>query len=473
MCASFGICAYAASPYVSLQDRYLNDRIAQMAVMSGMSTLKRPYAVADVRAHLGRIRQSAPGLYSQINNALQHYEASAALDRGELTVAKGSERDHEKFLVNARGETVASSYRGSAVGHFTVASWLSVSAGAYKSESSDSVQPLESYFSVGGELLQLDIGVREHWYSPFNDWSMLKSTHARSSPSISLSNPLPYENWWNLQFEVFLERLETTPNIRVGSVLQSGRPNLLGTHMSLSPLDGWTLSFNRMFEFGGADRSTSLSDVWDAFWDPVRNDNNTEIDCDEADKTLCETGDQLASVNNRIDFLGETPVSLYFEFAGGDTAALSNVRLGNLVTQFGIFVPFMPSGFLGHDWSFNYEYGAMQNEWYYHHVYRDTYANDGISMGHWLQENKVKGDKVGGVTQTVKLGWQLSTVDRLDFFYRQLKNDDYGKIDYSLFRESGLNWRTTMSNLTVDVALLHGTDVYSDSYSRVAFSLLW
>jgi|ERR1019366_3462980 hypothetical protein len=51
--------------------------------------------------------------------------------------------------------------------------------------------PVGSILSVGFNWAQLDLGYRDHWFSPMTDSSMLISTEAPTLPSVTLSNYEP------------------------------------------------------------------------------------------------------------------------------------------------------------------------------------------------------------------------------------------------------------------------------------------
>ncbi|WP_045860886.1 hypothetical protein [Teredinibacter purpureus] len=51
-----------------------------------------------------------------------------------------------------------------------------------------------------------------------------------------------------------------------GSERLTGNPKLLGMHVGFAPLEGFAIGFNRMLQYGGADRDESISSLAQAFF---------------------------------------------------------------------------------------------------------------------------------------------------------------------------------------------------------------
>lgn len=477
------ICSFsssAASSYISLQDDYLNGRIEQLVSVSDMPVLKRPYSVKQVRNHLELIRDKVPGLYYEIDKGLLPYEKSGVIQRAEISLASAAEPDNKQILPNSRGETVSSVYRVSASAQYKHSDWIVVSAGGLVFDGeggADDILPVDSYVAIGWDSFQLDFGYREHWLSPFSDSAMLMSTNARPSFSVGISNPVAFDGLWNLHYEVSVTRLEEHDTILYGDEVESGRPATLMTHLSIEPVKGWTIGANRTMQFGGGSREVSLSSIWDAFWDPVSNDNNASDgfdDCESEQKNLCEFGNQQASITTRLNFQGNTPFSIYGEYAGEDTASHSNWRLGNIAVSGGLSIPFLPDFLLGRDWSFTYEFTQWQNSWYNHYIYKNGYTNDGVGMGHWFANNRDDQDGVPGTANMVKLGWQRGYRDRYEFVYRQMKNDSNNSTkSYTTARELDIRYFGRWNDQDWGYRIYGGQTVYDDSFVRGEISLGW
>src|SRR6202023_2115188 len=151
---------------------------------------------------------------------------------------------------NEHGLPVKSDWELSAQGYVQPNDYVLLSAGgvAYKGRS----VPTGSMLSLGFNWAQLDIGYRDHWLSPATDSSMLMSTEAPTTPSVTLSNYEPLTRL-GFQYELFLTRLSQPGgnNIQYNGVLSSGSPRLFGTQISIEPFPGWSLGINRLLEYGG------------------------------------------------------------------------------------------------------------------------------------------------------------------------------------------------------------------------------
>ncbi|MBY6225117.1 capsule assembly Wzi family protein [Ferrimonas balearica] len=477
--AMMAVPAQAASPYVSLQDSYLNGRIDQLVVVANLPTMRKPYNVTQVRNHLEQVKDRWPALYAEIDRGLQNYETELGITYAEVAVAAADNPDNGKVLPNGRGERLDSNYRVAINAQYRYSDWLVASvgglaldsaAGQTQAETDSDIIPMGSYLSLGWDSFQMDVGYREHWLSPFSESAMLVSTNARPSFSVGFSNPVAFESLWNLHYDVYVSRLEYTDNIVYGDELESGRPALLGFQLSIEPIEGWTLAASRTMQFGGGSREVDLKSIWDAFWDPVSSDNSDEVDCDGPTNT-CEFGNQIASISSRMNFGGEVPFAILMEYAGEDTAGHSNLRLGNLAMSAGLHIPFLPEWAGGPDWSFIYEFNEWQNAWYVHHIYKNGYTNDGIGMGHWGANDRVFGDGVGGRAQVVKLGWQRGAGTRYEFTYRQIENEDYGRIAYSTGRELDVRYFGQAWGHEWGYRLYGGKNVYDEGFFRG--ELIW
>lgn len=459
--------ALAASTYVSLQDKYLNDRIEQLLVVSNMPVMRKPFNVQQVLHYAEQIRDSYPGLYEAIVPKLKGLDDGCDIAHAQAQLSYGSDLDTPQLLPNERGESVDSQYRVSASASCKPTDWFGVSAGVLVRDNPADEIPVDSYIVLGFDSLQLDVGYREHWASPFQSSAMLWSTNARPSISVGISNPMPFNDFWNIHYEISISELEERGNILYGNQLESGRPALLLTHLSFEPFDGWVIGLNRTMQFGGGSREVDLSLIWDAFVDPVHSDNSGRIDCGAQFVNQCELGNQQASVTSRMNFQGDVPFSLYFEYAGEDTANHENNRIGNISVSGGLFIPFL----FGGNWSLNLELSEWQNEWYTHGIYRDGYTNEGVVIGHWGANERLFREKAGASSQVLKLGWQQDSNSRIEFEFRRLENEDYALYDYKVAQHLRANYDTQILKYKFGVAALVGKTVYGDDYQRL--ELIW
>ena len=117
---------------------------------------------------------------------------------------RGSRWGRDRFAERAwhvEGQRVA----GSLQSYWQPGDHVILSLGGVADE--DDAVPTGSLLSMGFEFAQLDIGYRDHWFSPFMDSAMIISTQAQTLPSITLSNYKPITRF-GLQYEVFLAEME-------------------------------------------------------------------------------------------------------------------------------------------------------------------------------------------------------------------------------------------------------------------------
>jgi hypothetical protein len=112
--------------------------------------------------------------------------------------------------------------------------------------------PTGSMLSLGFNWAQIDIGYRDHWFSPATDSSMLMSTEAPTTPSVTLSNYEPLTRL-GFQYEFFADAPvpERSDTFFTMARQSSGTPRLFGTQLSIEPFPGWSLGINRLLEYGG------------------------------------------------------------------------------------------------------------------------------------------------------------------------------------------------------------------------------
>ncbi len=467
MCTSFA----DVSAYIPLHDRYLTDRIEQLRVATQMPVMRRPYVVAEVRSHLNKVRSSMPGLYGEIDRYLRRYEQPLALTYGEVTLAHQKQNQPDQLLANAQGEQFSSDYRVAAELLIKPTSFLLLSAGASRRGAPAEIVASNAYLALGGENLQLEMGYRDHWLSPFDNGAMLFSNNAEPPLSIGISNPIAFENWWNLHYEIFVARQNRMP-VYLGTELSMGNPVILGSQFSFSPLDGWTIALTRAMQFGGGEREVNGRALWLAFSNPQSDHGIPGEECHDAER-LCEFGNQLAALSSRIDVGGETPFSIYFEYGGEDSEQISNHYLGNLSAAIGVYIPFMPDALLGADWSFRYEYQQWQDAWWVHSIYPQGYTNDGVVLGHWAANHRAVGDAVGATLHALTFGQQLGAHNRAEWRFNQVQNQNYGQQSYKTYHDIEWRYYDQLWQQDVQFSLIHGKDMMGEKFWRVAAQWTW
>jgi hypothetical protein len=472
-----------AGLYIPSQDTQLNARIEQMLLLAGAPALSKPYNLDLVEHYLEKSRYRHPRVYASIESQLERYR-----DRVGISVAKVSAAytdvsyDNElldRLEANQYGEQLSSQYNGHVAGYAKLGDWMSVSAGAsyyeVNSEGNDVYVPSNSYVSFHAMNTQLDIGYRDSWMSPSFDSALLLSTNASPSLGVTLSNILPYESLWNLRYELSFRQLSEYSRILYGDKVETGKPALVTTHLSVEPIDGWTLALNRTMQFGGGSREITAKSILQAFFNPVAYDNNGEEGIEGCEATIqntCEFGNQLASISTRMDFKGSTPFSIYGEYAGEDTATDKNTRLGNLAITGGLIFPSLPGFGRAASSTLGIELSSWQNGWYTHQIYLDGYVNNGAGMGHWFNNNRTTARGVSGKSATIRTQFFQGLDTQYTATFRYISNDSewssYSYTDgYELDFGASLPWNSHY----LEARLYMGKDVFDQSFVKAQIGI--
>jgi len=447
--------ARGVTPYLPLHLAPEIERdIERALILADKPALARPFAAAMVLDALpGACRRDA-ALCKRVKRYLQRYMPDLAITH--LGIEGGTTGEHAHAVPNRHGLDSESAWAFSATGHFRPSDHLLISAGAVGDDTN--VTPTGSMLSLGFEYAQLDVGFRDHWLSPFSDSATLLSTNAATLPSITLSNYAPIGRL-GFQYELFLAEMEYSDRIAYQGGYTAGEPRLGGIRLAIEPGGGWSLSANRVVQFGGGERGgRSAGDFFDALFKPHDYDNTSDSwSSDE------EFGNQTAAWTSRMLIPGRVPFAVYFEYAGEDTSYSGNYRLGNVAFSAGIDFPLLWNAF-----DFTYEFSEWQNGWYVHSIYGDGLTNEGHGIGHWFGDARYSGDAVGGQSHMARLGWRARYGGSAQLRYRTLSNEDYSGLGYSRAQELALRYSHPWRSLVFGGEATVGRDVFGDTYSRLA-----
>jgi hypothetical protein len=447
--------ARGVSPYLPLNlDPEIERQIERVLILADKSIISRPIALATVLDALPAACRIDPVLCSGVRRYLDRYTNSFGLDHAS---AEGAAVDGAVVAQpNLHGMWSDSPWQVSARGYWQAGDYALVSLGGVAYDGS--AVATGSMLSLGFEYAQLDIGYRDHWLSPFTSSAMVMSTEAQTLPSITLSNYTPITRF-GLQYEIFLAEMEHSDQIRFEDGFTSGKPRLAGLRFAIEPAPGWSLSANRLMQYGGGERGgDSFSDFVDALFRPHQNDNRSDSLSQEE-----EFGNQVAAWTSRFIFPGKTPFAVYLEYAGEDNSYEGNFRLGNAALSIGMTFPRLWRRF-----DLTYEASEWQNGWYTHGIYLDGLTNDGHVLGHWGADHRQSGDAVGAQTHLLRLGWEPGFGGLLELQARTVTNEDYSAIDYQRGYEVALRYSRAVRGFTVGGSLLSGHDVFGESYGRLA-----
>ena len=446
--------ARGASPYLPLkQSPRIERQIEKVLMLADKPVLRRPIAAATVLDALPRACEIDEALCSEVREYLQRFMKGSGITLLEVQAAASS-GDSQRTLPNSRGEPVDSPWQAAAQAHYQVNDHLIVSAGAHAYDGD--FTPTGSMVSAGFDFAQLDIGFRDHWYSPMSDSSALISTQAPTMPSITVSNYQPLTPI-GLHYEVFLAQMSEQEGIRYQGGTTDGKPRLAGVQLGIEPVSGYAVSINRVFQYGGGDRGYGgLSGFIDAIYD-----NSNQQD----DGTDDEFGNQVAALTSSVLFPGKIPFAFRAEYAGEDNAYKGNYLLGATSFTLGLDFPRLWRHF-----DLTVEMSEWQRPWYTHHLYPRGLTNEDHVIGHWFGDERAFGDPVPGSSQMVRAGWNLPSGDYLQARYRTLEFEPLSAISYDRLQELALNYSTTWKGRSIEAELSGGQDVFGESFARLTLS---
>lgn len=458
--------ARGVSPYLPLNmSPEIERQIERVLILGDKPILTRPIAAATVLDALPAACRIDSDLCVSVRRYLSRYMRKLNIDHASVEGASAD--DSLAPIPNRYGEPIESAWHVSAGAHWQVNDYAIVSVGGVAYE--DEAVPTGTMVSVGTEYFQLDVGYRPRWYSPFTDSAMLISTEAQTLPSVTLSNYTPFSRL-GISYEIFMAEMDYSDRIvfgancnatappQPGETCTAGRPRLGGMRIGIEPTPGWSLSANRILQYGGGARESSFTDFLRALYRPREYDNRSETLGQDQ-----EFGNQLVSFTSRFIFPGPTPFAAYLEYAGEDTSYEGNYRLGNSALSVGVHFPRLWRHF-----DLAVEVSEWQNAWYVSGLYGEGLTDHGRVLGHWGADQRLFGDSVGARTAMVRLGWEPRFGGLVQLRGRAIDNEDYGVGVYARGYDVGLSYARTLGDFTAGAEFTTGRDVFGDDFSRIA-----
>jgi hypothetical protein len=316
--------------------------------------------------------------------------------------------------------------------------------------------------SFGFNWAQVDIGYRDHWFSPATDSSMLLSTEAPTMPSVTLSNYEPLTRL-GFQYEIFWARMSRSDHILGGGqgtkLQRIGNPKLFGVQLSIEPFSGWSIGVNRTLQYGGGGLPDSAHFLATDFFKPGG-----------TSQTL---GNQQASYVSRFIVPAKTPFAVYFQYAGENNLNGGSYLLGQASLTAGIDFPR-----IWHHFDLTYEISERQDGWYVNTVFLDGMVNDGLVTGNWGGDQRRFGDGVGARSQMLRIGWTPPFGGYLEERVRVLANQSYPYVvapsnfgpppPYHHYYDLTVRYTRPWKDLTLGGEVDVGRDVFGKSFSRLS-----
>ncbi|MDP9065003.1 MAG: capsule assembly Wzi family protein [Pseudomonadota bacterium] len=423
-------------------------RIERVLILADEPILKRPFAVELVQLALPKACERDQALCAQVRRYLERYSRDYAVTRASATgsAAQGA----TEVVPNQHGVDSRSHWEVSAQGFVQPNDYILASAGIISSERRTAATG--TLLSAGFSWAQLDVGYRDHWWSPSTDSTMMIGTEAPTMPSVTLSNYEPLSRF-GFQYEFFLAQMSRSDHILGGgqsTVIQtSGNPKLFGAQFSIEPFSGWSFGVNRQLQYGGGGLPDSPTFLLRDFFRP-------------SGKSQTQ-GNQQASYITRFIYPGKTPFALYAQYAGENTLNGGSYLLGEAALIVGIDFPK-----LWHRFDLTYEVSEWQNSWYANSVFLDGMTNDRLVLGQWGADQRIFNDGVGARGQMLRLGWEPEFGGYVEGRVRTLVNQNYGIFPYRHYNDVTLRYTHPWNALTVGGEILAGQDVFGRTFSRLS-----
>jgi len=450
---SSGALAQGPSPYLPLKMApEIERQIDQVLLLAGRPIVRRPIAAVTVLEALPAACQIDALLCERVRAYLSSYTDRYGVTHASIEGA--GTRSSNKTLPNSFGMSAGDEWSASVAGQFRLfdSVQLQLGAVAYPGETI----PSGSMISIGTQYLQLDIGYRDHWWSPMSDSAMLVGTQAATMPGVTLSNYRPMTRF-NFTYEAFIARMDYVDDIAYQGGTTAGYPRLAGVNVAIEPVLGWSLGASRLLQYGGGERKRSFGDLFNAFFSPTRYDNiSDDLGADD------QFGNQVAALTSKFVFPTRVPFSVYFEYAGEDGSRAEGWRLGNASLSAGIDFPRLWNRF-----DLTYEVSDWQNAWYVNGVYPEGTSNDGHVIGHWGGDDRMARDAVGATSHMLRVGWAAPFGGLFDVRYRTLQNENYGVGDYEREHDVAFQYSRSWKDFIYGAGINVGRDVFGEDFRRV------
>jgi hypothetical protein len=422
-------------------------------ILADKPVMTRPIPVALVLDALPKACADSHELCEQVRRFLDRYMHDAGIDYASVEVA-ASHGDPDRPIPNQHGLPTGSHYELDAAGYWQPYDHLILTLGGIVYQGR--AKPTGTMLSTGWDYAQLDLGWRDHQFSPMTDGPMLLGTEAPTMPSATISN---YKKFFGLSYELFVAEMShsdriVSPNLQ----LVSGNPLLDGVHIGFEPAVGWSFGLNRLLQYGGGASKTGIGDILRAFFNPSGAQKPGNVP-----GTTQAFGNQEAALTSRFIFPGKIPFAVYFEYAGEDTSDGRNYLLGDVSFCGGIHFPRLARYF-----DLTYEICDWQQAWYAHDVYLDGMTNDHLVIGNWFGDNRVFNDAVGGQSHMLRIGWEPPFGGLLEERFRLLMNETYGFADYYHGYEGSVSYSRPWRGYTVGGEIYAGRDVFGAHFARIA-----
>jgi hypothetical protein len=454
--------ASGASPYLPLNlSPEIERQVERVLILGGHPVMTRPVPIAAVLDALPKACTRDAALCRRVRHYLDRYFGMAGVTEGSFEVAAASHSTTTQ--PNERGERLDSPVDGSVVAFYRPYDHVLLTAGGVAYAGTDGrFNPDGTLISAGDEYLQIDAGWRSQWLSPMTDSSMLISTEAPTMPSLTISNQRPVTPL-GIQYQLFFARMSESDHIIYEGTERSGNPKMIGMHLGIEPVTGWSFAGNAVWQFGGGGRPGSISDFFKHLFQSTNFGGSGNPDLDE------RFSNRAVSLTSAYTFPTRSPFEAYLEYAGRDTLHGEIYRFRETDLSAGLHFP----EFLGR-FDLTVEASEWQNAWYTDYVWLDGMTVDGYVTGNWGADWRTPKDDVGAQSAMIALGWPLLSGDEVYARLRTLQNQRYASStspvieDYSRALMLTLEYSQPRNGYTRGVQLDTGRDSFGSGFVRLA-----
>lgn len=458
-----------ASPYLPLNlAPEVELQIEKLMAMTGDAPLVKPYKAKEVIVRLESIKDYHPVLYRRLSAYMKRY--TQEISNTHRAVILSGSNDNNRALENNRGVKHNANIEVSVAGHVFYNPYLFVSAGAsYSNEGGRALT--NTHITYGNEYIQMDLGFRDHWFSPFQDSAMLISTQAENTPSVTLSNSTGLTDF-NIRYELFYAQMDEDVPADANGTINQGKPALTGMHVSVTPLDSLSVGFSRTYYYGGGNRDDGLGIGLQGLFSPSSLEDNLSDNL--------EQGYGQTAISAKWNYGKEVPVSIYAEFARFDSDALAAREDSGNAISIGLFLPS-----LFETMSLRYEVTDRDEGWYDSSFYPQGIRHKQHILGHWGADELIAGLSPGALSHHILLDWELVDDQLLNIRIAQQSFDD---VPANILAAVGLPGSLTELENSVQLKARYsfvtrwgfmglegtfGKDAFGENYSRLSGFYRW
>lgn len=447
--------ANGVSPYLPINlAPEVELQIEKLMAMTGNTPLTRPYKATELVVRLETIKDYHPVLYNRLSAYLDRYTKPIANTHRAVTLSVSD--DNPRSLENNRGVKHTTAFEVSAAGHVFYNPYIYLAAGAsYNDESGKAAT--NTHLSMGNEYLQMDLGFRDHWLSPMQDSAMLLSTHAENPLSVTFSNTTGLTDL-NIRYELFYAKFDEETPVLSNGVLSPGKPELTGLHISLSPLERFSLGFTSTYYFGGGLRDNNLSIGLKGLLSPSSVENNTEDNN--------EQGYGQTAISAKWNIGLEVPFSVYTELAQYQRDSLGSADDNGQAISAGFYAPV-----LFETMSLRYELTSRDDGWYESSFYPEGMRNKQVLMGHWSADEFASGLSPEALTHHVMMDWEIQDDQQLAIKLTHQSIEDTAGLSDTFQMYARYSIATQYGFFGVDGTI--GRDAFGDNYNRLSAFYRW